>query len=128
MKKKILFGLIIFMVMFFTIKENIYAYNINAMILATTSNDCDVLAPIRDLLNQAFYYIKFAVPILLIVFGTVDFSQAVIAGDDKGVQQALNRFIKRIIAGIAIFFLPYVVNLLLSLAGDLFGSGTCGIG
>lgn len=132
MNKKFLFGLMISMIIFFAIKENIYAYNgpmilDNVKAVVTTKEDCNVIEPITKILNVAFYYIKIAVPLLLIVFGTTDFAQAVIAGDDKEVNKALNRFVKRIIAGVAVFFLPYVVNLILRLAGDLFGSGTCGI-
>lgn len=54
--------------------------------------------------------IKIAIPILLIVLGMLDFLKAVIANDEKQMAEKKNHFIKRIIAGVAIFFVVAIVQ------------------
>jgi hypothetical protein len=40
----------------------------------------------------------------------------------------MRRFVKRMVAGVIIFFLPVILNLIFSWAGEHFKSGTCNIG
>lgn len=54
--------------------------------------------------------IKIAIPILLIVMGMLDFLQAVISNDEKQMKEKTNKFIKRIIAAIIIFFVVAIVQ------------------
>ena len=55
--------------------------------------------------------VKIIIPILLIVLGVVDYAKAVVSSDTDSVQKATSTLIKRIIIGIAIFFIPTIVNL-----------------
>ena len=57
----------------------------------------------RDAILTMIYYVKLvlrilqiAVPIGLILFGTIDMAKAVIAGDEKKMKEAQKPFIKRI--------------------------------
>lgn len=61
------------------------------------------------------YILKIVIPLLLIVMGSVDIFQAVISSDDKQLNKSIGLFVKRIIAGVAIFFIPTIVNYLFSL-------------
>ena len=61
------------------------------------------------------YILKIVIPILLIVMGSVDIFQAVIANDDKQLNKSIGLFAKRMIAGVVIFFIPTLVNYLFSL-------------
>ena len=70
---------------------------------------------IKLLLNIAFI----AVPIGLIVFGLIDFSKSVASGDEKDGKKNLNLFIKRLIYGALVFCVPWIVNVVMHLLGDL---------
>lgn len=54
--------------------------------------------------------IKIAIPILLIIMGMLDFLKAVIANDEKQMKESQNKFIKRIIAAVIIFFVVAIVQ------------------
>lgn len=58
--------------------------------------------------------IKWIVPLILIVLGMIDFGKAIMSGDDKALNKATGAFIKRIIAGIVIFFIPTIILAILN--------------
>lgn len=69
-------------------------------------------------LQRYFNMIKILTPILLIVFGSIDFLYATSLMNNKDVMpKAINKFIKRCIAALAIFFLPMIIEVLLTLPG-----------
>ena len=70
-----------------------------------------ILAVVKSVLD----IIKFAIPILLIVFGIVDLSKAVISQDDKAAKEAQKRFISRLIYAVVIFLVPTIISLLFNL-------------
>ena len=72
----------------------------------------------------AFNIIKYAAIILLFVFTITDFIKAIASSDDKAIKKALQNAIKRIIIAIIIFFLPILIEFVLSLLGIY---GDCGI-
>ena len=53
---------------------------------------------------------KIVIPILLIVLGAVDLGKAVISDDEKAINKQIKIFTRRLIAAIAIFFIPYIVS------------------
>ena len=59
--------------------------------------------------------LQIAVPIGLIVMGTIDMAKAVIAGDEKKMKEAQKPFIKRIISAVIVFLIPFIVNLVMNL-------------
>ena len=61
--------------------------------------------------------IKIAVPILLIVFGSIDFGKAVISSKDDEIKKALHSLTIRAIAGIVIFLIPTMINFVVKLVG-----------
>ena len=61
---------------------------------------------------------KLLVPLLLIIFGSIDFGKALMDSDDKAIKDASGKLIKRIIAGVVIFFLPTIFNFTFSLIDD----------
>ena len=62
---------------------------------------------------------RIAIPIGLIVIGTIDFSKSVINSDEKEQKKTLNLFIKRIIYAVVVFLVPWIVEVLISFLGDL---------
>ena len=91
--------------------------------------DCKyILSQLLDEAQKIFDWLKIIAPILVIAFGSLDFVKATVAMDDKGMKTAMNKFPKRLIAAAALFFLPYLINLVLSLPGLEIENAVCGIG
>lgn len=57
---------------------------------------------------------KILVPIILIVFGVMDYSKAMIASDADAIPKATKSLIFRVVAGVIIFVLPTIVNFIFS--------------
>lgn len=91
----------------------------------------EILGDTIDIINEVLNWIKILAPILLILFGSIDFAKAVLTDDDKALKKATGDFVKRAIAAATLFFVPLIVNLLLGLDGikDVVGEALCeGIG
>lgn len=67
-------------------------------------------------INEALKYMRIIVPLLIIALGTIDIAKAVIASKEDEMSQAQKKFVKRIIAGVAVFLVPVFVNMIMSLA------------
>ena len=61
-------------------------------------------------LGYVLLIVKVVVPILIILFACIDLGKAVIASDDKEIKTATTRVIKRVVAGVIIYFLPTIIN------------------
>ena len=78
-----------------------------------------------DILRVIYFFnlildiVKIIVPIGLIVFGLIGFSKAVISGDEKEQKKSFNLFGKRLLYGILIFAVPWIVEVLMITLGDL---------
>jgi len=94
--------------------------------------DCETLIG-RDLIREINSYldiIKIAIPIILIGFGIIDFTKAMFAGDESQMKKAQTDFIKRLAIAILIFFVPTIINILLSIANEVWNfiePGNCGL-
>ena len=62
--------------------------------------------------------LQILVPIALIVWGSIDIGKAVIAGDEKKIKEAQKPFVKRIIAAIIVFLIPWLVNIIIGFVGS----------
>ena len=51
------------------------------------------------------------------VLGSIDLGKAVISSDDKSIKIASTKLLKRIVAGICIFFIPVIIKVLFSMIG-----------
>lgn len=69
---------------------------------------------VGNLIKKGMQIIRIIVPILIILLGTLDLSKAVFAGKEDGMRKAQQTFIKRIIAGVAVFFVPVLVSIVMS--------------
>ena len=90
------------------------------MILATPTVNCtagseivQVIAIVRLVMNV----ICIAVPIVMIVLGTIDLFKAVTSSKDDEIKKKQQTLIKRIIAGVIVFLVPTIVSLLMNLIG-----------
>ena len=72
----------------------------------------DAIAKVTSLL---VLIIKIGVPILLIVFGMLDFGKAVMAQKEDEIKKGQQTFIKRAIAAALVFFVVSIVELVVGL-------------
>lgn len=94
--------------------------------LAGTTSSSDVIAIEACDDNTKFIFqiarlviriLQIAVPFALIIWGSLDFFKAVIAGDDKEMKQKRKPFIQRLIAAVIILVLPIIVNAIIRTLG-----------
>ena len=89
-----------------------------------TLKDSDTYKIIRDI----FTWIQIAAPIMLIIFGVLDFGKAIASSDADAMKKAQSTFVKRVIIVAAIILLPFIMDLMFSLLDGIMGNDTCGIG
>ena len=94
--------------------------NFGPEILAKTSqNDfCSQTKSIWSLIGVIVFWIQIAIPVIIILLGTIDLGKAVISGDDKKVKEAQKAFIMRLIYGVAVFFVVFIVQVIFSAVGE----------
>ena len=78
----------------------------------------DIPAALPQFIKNIINIIKIAVPIILVLFGMLDFGKAMAAGDDKIIKDSQKKFVTRIIAGIAIFLITTITQLIFSIIGN----------
>ena len=86
----------------------------------------DLVKKIQEIVN----IVRIMVPILLIVFGIMDFGKAIFVSDENEMKKAQSKFIKRLIIAVAFFIIPSILQLLLNIASkvwDIQDPSFCGI-
>ncbi len=73
------------------------------------------LLSIFGFIGNIITIIKIAVPIILILMGSIDLTKAVMASKDDEIKKAQSTLLKRAIVGVIIFFIPSIVTLLMSM-------------
>ena len=81
-------------------------------------------------IGWVFWIAKILVPIVLIALGCIDLGKAVIASKDDEIKKSVKTLVIRIVAGIIIFFVPTLINLVVNLinGSDVYTGedfGTC---
>ena len=95
-------------------------------VLATSTTDCAGVAipnGIYQIVHLIILLIQVVVPILLIIWGMLDFAKSVIGGDEDAIKKGQKIFIKRVIAAIIVFLVVTVVTLLISAVGTIGADG-----
>lgn len=67
--------------------------------------------------------IQVVVPILLIIWGMLDFAKAIIGQDEDKIKAGQKTFIKRLIAAVVVFLVVTIVQLAINLASSIGGEG-----
>ena len=68
-----------------------------------------------EVVSYAYKAILFATPAVVLALCTADIAKAVIAQDDNALKKAQGAALKRLIAGVIVFFVPIIINLFLGL-------------
>ena len=80
-----------------------------------------------DFMQDLFGLIKIAAPALVIILSTIDYIKAITNSNADEMKKANGRTIKRLIIGLIIFFLPFILDILFELLG-LYDLSRCNIG
>ncbi len=89
--------------------------------------DGDDFNEFGEFLQDVFFAIKVLAPALVIILSTIDYIKAIASSNQDEVKKATQRTIKRLIIGIFVFLLPFLLDLLFELFG-IYDLSTCGIG
>lgn len=88
---------------------------------AGTKNDLDLehfcKGPVQGIfttLGWVFFIVKILVPILLIIFGSIDFAKAILSSKDDEIKKSAKTLAMRAVIGILIFFIPTILNLVIN--------------
>ena len=82
------------------------------------ANTCEALEPIIKLVKAFLNLIKFGIPIVLIVLGTIDLGKAVMASKDDEMKKAQTTLLKRVIYAVVVFLLVTIVQLVMGLVSS----------
>lgn len=80
--------------------------------------DNDALLTLIRLIKVFVNLIKIAIPIGLIVFGSIDLGKAVIAGKEDEIKANQQILLKRLLAAVLVFFVTTFVELAMGLVGS----------
>ena len=64
------------------------------------------------------------IPLLIIILGSVDLGKAIVSSKDEEIKKSTTALIKRIAAGLIIFFLPTVVYLIFNMIDEVGEEGS----
>jgi hypothetical protein len=82
------------------------------MLLADTfdmGTFCTGSAGLLQFVGYILTIVKIAIPILIVAFGLLDFGKAVVGSKDDLIKKSAISLLRRVVAGIVIFFLPTLV-------------------
>ena len=124
MEKKAIFMLIFMIGTFFLL--NVNEVNASVLLLDVAAECKDVIdQEVYEFLQQIFNVIKYAGPILCLVFSVIDFVKAAASQDKDALTKAGKTTGKRVVYALILFFIPTLINFAFELLGWV---GTCGIG
>lgn len=125
MKKNVIFMFLFFVGTFFVL--NITVANASMVSLLDVATECEEVidAEVYEFLQQIFNVIKYAGPLLCLVFSVIDFVKAAASQDKDALTKAGKTTGKRVVYALILFFIPTLINFLFPLLGWV---GTCGIG
>ena len=79
-------------------------------------NNTDLLS-IIGIAKTVLRVLQIGIPIILLIFVTIDMGKAVMAGDEKEIKAATNILIKRAVAAVIVFLLFMVVSVITGWVG-----------
>ena len=109
--KKILF-IPILLLMFM---NNVHAEENTELYNVVTCGDIELPDGVVGLISTAITILQIAVPIILIIMGMLDFAKATAASKEEDMKKAQQSFVRRLIAGAAVFFVIFIVRIVVGI-------------
>lgn len=97
-------------------------FNVLTSSISTTCSS--IPSGVKNLTSLIVLGIQVVVPILLIIWGMLDFTKAVIGQNEDKIKDAQKVFIKRLIAAAVVFLTVTIVRMLLNFVGTLSADNT----
>lgn len=86
-------------------------------------NGVEIPGALVGLIRSGVFVIQVVVPVLLIIWGLLDFAKGVIGKDEDSIKAGQKKFIQRLIAAIIVFLIVSLTGFVISLVGNLGGEG-----
>lgn len=90
-------------------------------LLDEVSDFCAETTDVWILIGNIIKILQIAIPIIIILLGSIDLGKAVMAGDDKVIKESQKMFLKRLIYGVVVFFVVFIVRAVFSVVGNYNG-------
>ena len=87
--------------------------------VAIENDFCLRTSAIWQFVGYGLFILKIVVPLIIIIFGIIDFAKAVASSDDKAIKNASMSLFRRLIVGICIFFVPTIVKVIFDLIDNV---------
>jgi len=78
---------------------------------------CERLGGLTKYLTMIFNVLRYIVPLIIVVFSIIDFTGVVLSGEDEKMGKAKKKFAMRLVIGILVLFIPFLLELVFKLAG-----------
>lgn len=80
---------------------------------------------LANLIKGILDVFRIVAPILVIVLGSLDLFLAMASSSEDKMKKAQSNFMKRIIMGVCLFFVPAIINFILDIASKSMGYDAC---
>ncbi len=91
-------------------------------VLDVACGDMTIPGAVAKLVHTGIFIIQVVVPILLIIWGMLDFAKGIMASDEDKIKAGQKKFIQRLIAAVIVFLVVVVVQLVITTVGNLGGN------
>lgn len=78
---------------------------------------------IGNVVHLFFIIIQIVAPILLVLWGAMDFVKGVVGQDEDKIKAGQKKFIQRLIAAVIVFLIVTIVQLVINVVGSVGGEG-----
>ena len=93
------------------LSESLDIYN------GTDDGECGLSNVLLKWILNIIKWVKYIIPVIVILMGILDFIRAVATDKDDGMKKAQGRFVKRLIAAALIFVVPFILEFILEKFG-----------
>ena len=130
MKKRYFIMFILVFCIFFCANSEVFAEGFTCEALGT---DIIIDAQLSKIVKYVILAIQISVPVLLVIFGTIDLLKAMVSQKEDDIKQGQRIFMKRAIAGILVFFVIALVKIMIGVfangeSSDIISCVNCIIG
>lgn len=80
---------------------------------------------VANLIKEVLWVFRIVAPILVIVLGSLDLFLAMSSSSEDKMKKAQSNFVKRVIMGVCLFFVPSIINFILDIASESLGYDAC---
>ena len=87
----------------------------------TAGGSIEIPDSIANLIKTIIFIIQVVVPILLVLWGMLDFAKGVIGQDEDKIKAGQKKFIQRLIAAAIVFLIVTVVQIVITTVGNISG-------